>query len=74
MKRNRDAIAQMAIYDLLCRMNETIKWKKMQDNHDIRFCIMDVLDDVGQPLCNGVQMSNRDSCAECIERYLNREV
>lgn len=70
---NREKLLHTNLYDLLCRMNESIKWKKMQDNHDIRFCIMDVLDDVGQTLCNGVQMSNRDSCGECIERYLNKE-
>ena len=70
---NREKLLHTNLYDLLCRMNESIKRKKMQDNHDIRFCIMDVLDDVGQTLCNGVQMSNRDSCGECIARYLNKE-
>lgn len=73
MKRNRDAIAQMAIYDLLCRMNETMKRKKMQDNHDIRTCIMDVLDDAGYHLCNGTRMSDYKTCGECIARYLNKE-
>lgn len=73
MKRNRDAIAQMAIYDLLCRMNETMKRKKMQDNHDIRTCIMDVLDDAGYHLCNGTRMYNDKTCGECIARYLNKE-
>lgn len=73
MKRNRDAIAQMAIYDLLCRMNETMKRKKMQDNHDIRTCIMDVLNDAGYPLCNGARLSDAKTCGECVARYLNKE-
>ena len=73
MKRNRDAIAQMAIYDLLCRMNETMKRKKMQDNHDIRTCIMDVLNDSGYPLCNGARLSDAKTCGECVARYLNKE-
>lgn len=69
---NREKLLHTNLYDLLCRMNESIKWKKMQDNHDIRMCIMDVLDDVGDTLCNGAWLSNRDSCGECIARYLSR--
>ncbi len=71
MIRNRDKLSQVAICDLLYRMNETMKRKKMMDNHEIRFCIMDVLDDVGNTLCNGVQMSNEKACVECIAAWLN---
>ena len=70
---NREKLLHTNIYDLLCRMNETMKRKKMQDNHDIRTCIMDVLDDAGYHLCNGTRMYDDKTCGECIARYLNKE-
>lgn len=69
-KTNRDKLSQVDMQDLLCRMNETMKRKKMMDNHEIRFCIMDVLDEVGDTLCNGVQMSNEKACGECIAAWI----
>lgn len=67
MKRNRDAIAQMAIYDLLCRMN---------DNLDTSFrCIVDALYDstteqhrTAKEKCLSVY---HNECSSCIQAFLN---
>lgn len=71
---NREKLLQTNLYDLLCRMNETMKRKKMQDNHDIRTCIIDVLNDAGYHPCNGTRRYDDKTCGECIARYLNKEV
>ena len=73
MKRNRDAIAQMAIYDLLCRMQKAQKPYEYQ-------CVLELLD-------RGVQShytgrcdkysyfdENQDEiveCPKCIAEWLN---
>ena len=58
MKRNRDAIAQMAIYDLLCRMQENI------DRDDISGCILDVI--TGEE-----HDCFASDCSKCIAEWLN---
>lgn len=69
MKRNRDAIAQMAMYDLLCRMN---------DNLDTSFrCIVDALYDstteqhrTAKEKCLSIY---HNECSSCIQAFLNEK-
>lgn len=67
MKRNRDALSQMAIYDLLCRMNKRLRENEGKDDFaETRACIMDCFMDSSESeqrcMCN---------CEKCIAAYLN---
>ncbi len=68
MKRNRDAIAQMAIYDLLCRMQ-----KNADDHHNEPFpCVVGMI--TGEyPIwrCAEFMESKRASCNKCIAAWMN---
>ena len=69
MKRNRDAIAQMAIYDLLCVINRNV--------HDAHICVMDAI--AGKHDCgefykvDTVTGDDYSDCAACIQAFLNEE-
>lgn len=69
MKRNRDVLNQICMYDLLCRMN---------DNLDTSFrCIVDALYDstaeqhrTSKEKCLSVY---HNQCDKCIQAFLNEE-
>lgn len=62
MKRNRDAIAQMAIYDLLCRMQK--------NGHD--WCVIEQITGTPQDeRCEKHEIGWVTNCRECIAEYLN---
>ena len=66
MKRNRDAIAQMAIYDLLCRMND----KSMPGF----LCVLQMLDEKNRVRvrCDDFAKSTmKETCRACIAAWLN---
>jgi hypothetical protein len=69
MKRNRDAIAQMAIYDLLCRMQDNIEnFYVSSDDNGENICIMDIMN-AGM---TGVRHRVADgNCQKCIAAWLN---
>ena len=69
MKRNRDAIAQMAIYDLLCRMQDNIEnFYVSSDDNGENICIMDVLNACMACVRHRVADGN---CQKCIAAFLN---
>lgn len=68
MKRSRDAIAQMAIYDLLCRMQ-----KNAIDQHYKVFpCIIGMITGE-QPIwsCSEYMDGTHAECDKCIAAWLN---
>ena len=67
MKRNRDAIAQMAIYDLMCRMNERLRDNDgKNENDESRACIMDCFMDSSES-----ERRCFANCERCISAFLN---
>lgn len=66
MKRNRDAIAQMAIYDLLCRMQENMNTSAVNIDCVISLIIGDIANEERRDHCNHV-------CKDCIAAWLNEE-
>lgn len=67
MKRNRDAIAQMAIYDLMCRMQGNMDTSAVNIDCVISLIIGDIANDERRDYCNHV-------CKDCIAAWLNEEV
>ena len=69
MKRNRDAIAQMAIYDLLCRMNKRLRDnEEKNENDESRACIMDCFMESSES-----ERRCFANCERCVAAYLNEE-
>lgn len=62
-KRNREILMQQSLYDLLFKMNETMK--KLQDAGH-RVCIIDALG-VESGYCKGVS----SDCGKCLQNWLN---
>mgnify|MGYP007069850117 CR=1 FL=1 len=69
MKRNRDALAQMAIYDLLCRMQENAKERAEKQNV---ICVLSNIENAN-PLfrCAGYYHSGKHDCKSCIADWFN---
>ena len=63
MKRNRDAIAQMAIYDLLCRMQINLDDLIVVD---LNFCVLDLIGVDTDAYCDGM-----GECEKCLQKWLN---
>ena len=66
MKRNRDAIAQMAIYDLLCRMQINLDDLLVVE---LNFCVLDLIGVDTDAYCDGM-----GECEKCLQKWLNGEV
>lgn len=70
MKRNRDALNQICMYDLLCRMND----KSVREF----LCVLQMLDNKNRvrTRCDsyGVTGTNHAGCRNCIAAWLNEEV
>lgn len=67
MKRNRDALAQMAIYDLLCRMQENMDTSAVNIDCVISLIIGDIANEKRRDHCGHV-------CKDCIAAFLNEVV
>ena len=69
MKRNRDAIAQMAIYDLLCRMQENSEERSKKQP---RICVLSNIENAN-PLfrCAGYVRGGKRDCRSCIADWMN---
>jgi hypothetical protein len=63
MKRNRDALAQMAIYDLLCRMQDNISNVLKEET----ICYLDIVAGDHDEPCRAKK------CQECLQKWLNEE-
>lgn len=61
MKRNRDALAQMAIYDLLCRMQENISNVLKEET----ICYLDIVTGNHDEPCRS------NSCREFLQKWMN---
>ena len=69
MKRNRDALNQICMYDLLCRMNERLRDNEgKNENDESRACIMDCFMDSSKS-----ERRCFANCERCIATYLNEE-
>lgn len=64
MKRNRDALNQISMYDLLCRMQENIYTSAFNIDCVISLIIGDIANEERRDYCNHV-------CKDCIAAYLN---
>jgi len=69
MKRNRDELNQICMYDLLCRMQDNIEnFYVSSDDNGENICIMDILN-AGM---TGVRHRVADgNCQKCIAAFLN---
>lgn len=64
MKRNRDALAQMAIYDLLCRMQ--INLDNLLPSVEFNFCVLDLIGVDTDAYCDGM-----GECEKCLQKWIN---
>lgn len=67
MKRNRDALNQICMYDLLCRMQENIYTSAVNIDCVISLIIGDIANEERRDYCNHV-------CKDCISAWLNEGV
>ena len=69
MKRNRDAIAQMAIYDLLCRMQENAEERAKKQTV---LCVLSNIENANPFFrCTWYFRSGKKDCKACIADWLN---
>ena len=72
---NREKLLKRAEYDTLTEANHRLrKLLAACSKNGFPLCIMDVLGEVGNPLCNGSQRSSDKACETCIADWLNKEV
>lgn len=70
MKRNRDVLNQICMYDLLCRMQKELERCSIELINDA--CIMDVLG-FNVTSVHYRHMKHNGDCSECIQSFLNEE-
>lgn len=70
MKRNRDALNQICMYDLLCRMQKGLKRCSIELINDA--CIMDVLG-FNVTSVHYRHMKFNGDCNACIQAFLNEK-
>ena len=68
---NREKLANMAMYDVLCRMNEGMI--REQNENFVSVCVLDALCKNG--IANNIRCeeSGKEKCESCIARWLNEK-
>lgn len=64
MKRNRDVLNQICMYDLLCRIQDNISNVLKEET----ICFLDIVTGDHDEPCRA------KTCQECLQKWLNEEV